>query len=157
MLRSAEPLTMQMDHKIGIERETSHALHQLLVYVVSLYLKTTSTRWHTSHPNFREYYRLLDAQSDALFEMSEWLTKRSCTSADAHYIQKILHDDSDPNDSLERLAELREGNLQLVLHLRDTRALFHGYEDTNFADQLASWLDQTEQRYWILFEMTRTH
>ena len=53
------------------------------------------------------------------------------------------------------LAELRDDNLQLTAHLRETHGISEAYGDAASASLLENWIDQAEQRVWYLFEVSR--
>ena len=57
---------------------------------------------------------------------------------------------------MDMLAELREDNMDLVTHLRETHDLCDEHGDVATASLIENWIDEAEQRIWFLFESGRT-
>ena len=53
------------------------------------------------------------------------------------------------------LAELRDDNLQLVSHMRETHDLCDEHRDVATPSLLENWIDEAELRVWFLYEATR--
>jgi starvation-inducible DNA-binding protein len=53
------------------------------------------------------------------------------------------------------LAELRDDNLQLVSHMRETHELCDEHRDVATASLLEVWIDEGERRVWFLYEASR--
>jgi len=53
------------------------------------------------------------------------------------------------------LAELRDDNLQLAAHMRETMDCAMSAADVASASLLENWIDETERRVWFLFEASR--
>lgn len=58
-------------------------------------------------------------------------------------------------DYLLLLDELRDDNLQLAAHLRETHGIREAYGGVASASLLENWIDEAEQRVWYLFEASR--
>lgn len=57
---------------------------------------------------------------------------------------------------MDKLAELREDNMDLVTHLRETHDLCDEHGDVASASLIENWIDEAEQRIWFLFESGRS-
>jgi starvation-inducible DNA-binding protein len=53
------------------------------------------------------------------------------------------------------LAELREDNLALAAHMRQTHGVCAQHGDVVTTSLLETWIDEAERRVWFLFEATR--
>ena len=53
------------------------------------------------------------------------------------------------------LAELRDDNLQLVSHMRETHEICDEHRDVATASLLETWIDEAEGRVWFLYEAGR--
>ena len=141
------------------------SLNSLLADVFALYLKTKNFHWHMSGPHFRDYHLMMDEQATELFAMADPLAERvrklgaRTLHSISHIarIQRVLDNDADYVEPQDMLAELRDDNRQLVVHLREVHALCQVYRDVASSSAIEGWIDQSEQRCWFLFEATRSH
>jgi starvation-inducible DNA-binding protein len=53
------------------------------------------------------------------------------------------------------LAELRDDNMQLAAHMRETHGVCDEHRDVATASLLENWIDEAEKRVWFLFEASR--
>jgi starvation-inducible DNA-binding protein len=163
MLRIA-PLETPTDLKANAVKEIAAALTTLLADMFALYVKTKNFHWHISGPHFRDYHLLLDEHSEQIFattdDIAERVRKIGGTTlrsiGQISKIQRVLDNDADFVTPEDMLAELREDNKQLVLHLRETHGLCDERGDVATASLLENWIDEAERRTWFLFETTRT-
>ena len=144
-------------------RDISAAMRALLADVFALYLKTKNFHWHMSGPHFRDYHLLLDNQGDQLFAMTDPIAERARkiggttlrSIGQIGQLQRILDNDADLVTPDDMLAELRDDNRQLARELREMHGLCDDAGDVATASLLETWIDQTEQRTWFLFEAGR--
>ena len=141
----------------------SEALNVLLADTFALYLKTKNFHWHMSGPHFRDYHLLLDEQADQLYAMTDPIAERirkvgGTTLRSIGHIsrtQRILDNDADYVQPLDMLAELRDDNKLLAASLRAAHDLCDAERDIATASLIETWVDETEQRHWFLFEASR--
>src|SRR5215475_9124470 len=144
-------------------RDIAGALNALLADVFALYLKTKNFHWHMSGPHFRDYHLLLDDQSDQIYAMSDPIAERvrkvgGTTLRSVGHIarlQRVLDNDADYVSPQDMLAELRDDNMQLAAHMRETHNVCDEHGDVATASLLENWIDETERRIWFLFEAGR--
>jgi starvation-inducible DNA-binding protein len=135
----------------------------ILADVFALYLKTKNFHWHMNGPHFRDYHLLLDEQADQLFAMTDPIAERvrklgGLTLKSIGHIarlQRVLDNDADYVEPLDMLAELREDNLALTARLREAHEVCDEHRDIATASLIETWIDETEQRTWFLFETCR--
>src|SRR5260370_35608373 len=113
-----------------------------------------------SGPHFRDYHLLLDERAEQIFAATDDIAERvrkigGTTLRSVGQIarqQRVLDNDADYVTPLDMLAELRDDNLQLAAHIRET----HGLCDERGADASASllenWIAHAERRSSLLFE-----
>ena len=155
----ATPSDLPADATVDI----SAALNGVLADVFALYLKTKNFHWHMSGPHFRDYHLLLDEQGDQLFAMTDPIAERVreiggmtlCSLGQASRLQRILDNDADYVTPGDILAELRNDNRQLAMEMRELHGLCDDSGDVATASALETWIDETEQRTWFLFEAGR--
>ena len=70
-------------------------------------------------------------------------------------LQRVLDNDADYVTPLDMLAELREDNKELCVHMRTLHELCDEHNDIATASLIENWVDETEKRVWFLFETTR--
>ncbi len=70
-------------------------------------------------------------------------------------LQRVLDNDADYVTPLDMLAELRDDNKQLCVHMRTLHELCDEHNDIATASLIENWIDETEKRVWFLFETTR--
>jgi len=144
-------------------REISGALNILLADMFALYLKTKNFHWHISGPHFRDYHLLLDEQADQIFATTDDIAERvrkiggTTVRSIGHIsrLQRILDNDADFVTPDDMLAELRDDNKQLTVHLRETHDLCDEHGDVASTSLIENWIDEAERRMWFLFESTR--
>jgi starvation-inducible DNA-binding protein len=162
--RRTAPLSTPTDLASNAVKDLSGALNILLADVFALYLKTKNFHWHMSGPHLRDYHLLLDEQSDQIFAMTDDIAERvrkigGTTLRSIGQVaraQRVLDNDADYVTPLDMLAELRDDNKQLVVHMRETHGLCDDHGDIATASLLENWIDEAERRTWFLFEASRT-
>jgi starvation-inducible DNA-binding protein len=145
-------------------REISAALNALLADAFALYLKTKNFHWHISGPHFRDYHLLFDEQAGQIFATTDVLaervrkiggtTLRSVGDVARH--QSIKDNDAQyvaPNDMLR---ELMEDNKAMAAAMRRGHGVAEKHADAATAGLLETFIDETEQRTWFLFEASGT-
>jgi starvation-inducible DNA-binding protein len=163
-LRRMAPLDTPTDLASNAVRDLSGALNILLGDVFALYLKTKNFHWHMSGPHFRDYHLLLDEQSDQIFAMTDAIAERVRkiggttlrSIGQIGRLQRVLDNDADYVTPLDMLAELRDDNKQLVVHMRETHGLCDEHGDVASASLIEVWIDEAERRTWFLFEASRS-
>ena len=70
-------------------------------------------------------------------------------------LQRVKDNDADFVTPLDMLAELRDDNLQLVSHMRETHNVCEVHHDLATASLLENWIDEAEGRVWFLYEASR--
>ena len=70
-------------------------------------------------------------------------------------LQRVSDNDADYVTPLDMLAELRDDNLQLITHMRETHELCADQGDVASMSLLEVWIDEAERRAWFLFETSR--
>jgi starvation-inducible DNA-binding protein len=150
-------IAAQSAHELGA------ALNAILADCFALYLKTKSFHWHVSGPNFPDYHRMLDDQAGQIFAMTDPIAERvrKLGRQTLHSIgaisrsQRVLDNDAPFVPPHEMLAELRDDNRDLVRRLREVHELADEARDIATASLIENWVDESETRYWYLFEATR--
>jgi starvation-inducible DNA-binding protein len=151
------------DLKSGETKDIAVAMNGILANVFALYLKTKNFHWHMSGPHFRDYHVMLDEQSDQLFEMTDPIAER-IRKVGGTTLRSISHISSlqtikDNNEAYvtpaAMLAELRDDNKALAVHLRDVHEVCDAQRDIASASLIENWIDETERRTWFLFEASR--
>src|SRR5439155_22247985 len=69
--------------------------------------------------------------------------------------QRVLDNDAEYVTPLDMLAELREDNMRLAAHMRETHVVCDEHGDVATASLLEVWIDEAERRVWVLFEASR--
>ena len=162
--RRKAPLVTPTDLPSNAVQDISGALNILLADVFALYVKTKNFHWHMSGPHFRDYHLLLDEQSEQIFALTDALAERvrKIGGTTLHSIghigrlQRVLDNDADYVTPLDMLAELRDDNKQLAVHMRETHGLCDEHNDVASASLLETWVDEAERRTWFLYEATRS-
>ena len=161
--RRTAPLGTPTNLASDATRDLSAALTTLLADFFALYVKTKNFHWHVSGPHFRDYHLLLDEQADQIFAATDDIAERvrkigGTTLRSVGQIarqQRVLDNDADYVTPLDMLAELRDDNLQLAAHMRETHGLCDERGDVASASLLENWIDEAERRVWFLFEASR--
>jgi starvation-inducible DNA-binding protein len=144
-------------------RNIAAALNAILADVFALYLKTKNFHWHMSGPHFRDYHLLLDDQAEQLFAMTDPIAERirklgqSTLKSIGHIArtQRILDNDAEYVEPGDMLAELAEDNRTLVARLREVHGVCDDSRDIASASLIETWIDESEERTWFLFEASR--
>jgi starvation-inducible DNA-binding protein len=161
--RRTAPLGTPTNLASDATRDLSAALTTLLADFFALYVKTKNFHWHMSGPHFRDYHLLLDEQAEQVFAATDDIAERvrkigGTTLRSVGQIarqQRVLDNDADYVTPLDMLAELRDDNLQLAAHMRETHGLCDERGDVASASLLENWIDEAERRVWFLFEASR--
>jgi starvation-inducible DNA-binding protein len=161
-LRTA-PLETPPGLKPDAVKDLSGALNLALADMFALYLKTKNFHWHMSGPHFRDYHLLLDEHADQIFgatdDIAERVRKIGGTTlrsiGQISRLQRVLDNDADFVTPLDMLAELREDNKQLTVHLRETHGLCDEHGDVATTSMIENWIDEAERRTWFLYEASR--
>ena len=161
--RRTAPLGTPTNLASDATRDLSAALTTLLADFFALYVKTKNFHWHMSGPHFRDYHLLLDEQAEQIFAATDDIAERvrkigGTTLRSVGQIarqQRVLDNDADYVTPLDMLAELRDDNLQLAAHMRETHGLCDEHGDVATASPLENWIDEAERRVWFLFEASR--
>lgn len=144
-------------------RNIAAALNAILADVYALYLKTKNFHWHMSGPHFRDYHMLLDEQGAQLFAMTDPIAERirklgePTLKSIGHIarMQRILDNDADYVEPGGMLAELAEDNRTLATRLREAHGVCDESRDIASASLIETWIDESEERTWFLFESSR--
>ena len=161
--RRKAPLATPSNLGSNAVKDISGALNILLADTFALYLKTKNFHWHVSGPHFRDYHLLLDEQADQIFAITDAIAERvrkigSTTLRSIGQIsrqQRVLDNDAEYVTPLDMLAELRDDNLELTAHMRETHHLCDEHGDVATASLLEVWIDEAERRTWFLYEASR--
>jgi starvation-inducible DNA-binding protein len=161
--RRSAPLATPTEIKPAAVKEIAAAMNAVLADVFGLYLKTKNFHWHMSGPHFRDWHLLLDEQADQIFAMSDPIAERvrkiggGTVKSIGHIarLQRVSDNDADYVEPLDMLAELREDNKTLAMHLRGAHDLCDEHGDVASASLIEVWIDEGERRTWFLFEATR--
>lgn len=161
--RMRPSLATPTDLKATATRDIAGAMNGILADVYALYLKTKNFHWHMSGPHFRDYHLLLDEQAVELFAMTDPIAERirklgQPTLKSIGHIarsQRVLDNDADYVEPGAMLAELADDNRQLVTRLRGVHTVCDEGGDIATASLIESWIDESEQRAWFLFEAGR--
>ncbi|HEX9434628.1 MAG TPA: DNA starvation/stationary phase protection protein [Burkholderiales bacterium] len=162
-LRRAAPLKTPSDLGAEATKDLSAALNVLLADLFALYLKTKNFHWHISGPHFRDYHLLLDEQADQIFAITDTVAERVRkvggntlrSISQISRLQRVSDNDADYVTPLDMLAELREDNMRLAAHMRETHGVCDEHGDVATASLLEVWIDEAEKRVWYLFEASR--
>src|SRR5919205_3906522 len=151
--RRKAPLATPTSLGANATQDISGALNALLADLFALYLKTKNFHWHVSGPHFRDYHLLLDEQADQIFAITDPVAERvrKLGGTTLHSIgeiarlQRVKDNDAEYVTPLDMLAELRDDNLQLVSHMRETHDLCDEHRDVATASLLENWIDEGER------------
>jgi starvation-inducible DNA-binding protein len=144
-------------------QDISGALNILLADMFALYMKTKNFHWHVSGPHFRDYHLLLDEEAGQIYATTDAIAERVRkiggttlrSIGQIGRLQRVLDNDADFVTPLDMLGELRDDNMQLAAHMRETHSLCDEHGDVATASLLENWIDEAEQRIWFLFEASR--
>jgi len=144
-------------------RDIAAAMNALLADLFALYVKTKNFHWHVSGSHFRDYHLLLDEQADQIFATTDPVAERvrkvgGLTLRSIGHIarlKRIADNDAEYVTPADMLAELREDNIELARHLRETHQVCEEHGDVASASLIEGWIDEAERRVWFLFEAGR--
>jgi starvation-inducible DNA-binding protein len=161
--RRKAPLKTPTGLSASATQDISGSLNLLLADVFALYMKTKNFHWHVSGPHFRDYHLLLDEQADQLYDTTDPIAERvrklggTTLRSIGHIagLQRVLDNDADFVTPQDMLAELRDDNMQLAAHMRETHNICDEHGDVATASLLENWIDEAERRIWFLFEAGR--
>ena len=161
--RRRAPLDTPTDLGSNATKHLSGALNVLLADMFALYMKTKNFHWHVSGSHFRDYHLLLDEQATQIYGTTDQIAERvrKLGGTTLHSIgeiarlQRVKDNEAEYVTPLDMLAELRDDNLQLVSHMRETHELCDEHRDLATASMLEIWIDEAERRVWFLYEASR--
>jgi starvation-inducible DNA-binding protein len=161
--RRAAPLKTPTNLASKATSDIAGALNTLLADMFALYMKTKNFHWHVSGPHFRDYHLLLDDQAGQIYATTDAIAERvrkvggTTVRSIGHIgrLQRVLDNDAEFVTPLDMLAELRDDNMQLAAHMRETHGVCDEHGDVATASLLENWIDEAEQRVWFLFEASR--
>lgn len=162
--RLTAPLQTRTDLPSNAIRDIGGALNALLADMFALYLKTKNFHWHVSGPHFRSLHLLFDEQAAQIFGTTDAIAERArkvggmTLRSIGHVgrLQRVADNNAQYVTPMDMLAELREDNMELVTHLRETHDLCDEHGDVASASLIENWIDEAEQRIWFLFESGRS-
>ena len=142
-------------------KEISTDLRKLLADVFALYVKTKNFHWHMTGPHFRDYHLLLDDQGEQIFAMSDVVAERIRKLGDVALRsigdiarhQRVRDNDDSSLTPEAMLAELLANNKELIKYLRATHDVCDEHNDVATASLIETWIDETENRAWFLYEV----
>jgi starvation-inducible DNA-binding protein len=143
--------------------EIACALNVLLADLFALYIKTKSFHWHVSGPHFRDYHLLLDEQAAQILATTDLAAERvrkigrTTLRSIGHIagLQRVSDCDDAAASARDMLAELHVDNAELADNLRRAHALCDEHGDIATASLIENWVDEAEQRAWVLRETIR--
>lgn len=161
--RLETPLVTPSDLSADATRDIGGALTAILADVYALYLKTRNFHWHVSGPHFHDYHLMFDSQAGQLLAMTDPIAERTRkiggmtlrSVGQIARLQTVLDNDAGYVTPGDMLAELREDNKALASRLRVAHDICAEHRDIATASLIETWIDQTEQRTWFLFETGR--
>ena len=161
--RRVAPLKTPTNLASKATSDIAGALNILLADMFALYMKTKNFHWHVSGPHFRDYHLLLDDQAGQIYGTTDAIAERvrkvggTTVRSIGHIgrLQRVLDNDAEFVTPLDMLAELRDDNMQLAAHMRETHGVCDEHGDVATASLLENWIDEAEQRVWFLFEASR--
>jgi len=126
-------------------------------------MKTENFHWHISEPHLRDYHLQLDDQAAQLYATTDTIAERvrkvgATTIRSIGHIarlQRVLDNDADYVTPLDMLSELRDDIKQLAARMREAHGVCDEHRDLATASLLENWIDEAEQRVWLLFEASR--
>jgi len=144
-------------------RDIAIALNGVLADVYALYFKTKNFHWHMSGSHFRDYHLMLDEQSVQILAMTDVLAERvrKIGHLTLHSIgeisrnQRLTDNDESYVAPRDMLVELRSDNGALATRLREAHQAADEHKDIATASLLETFVDETEERAWFLYEASR--
>lgn len=156
----AAPLTVSIEFKSGATRDLAAAFTVVLADLYSLYAKTKNFHWHMTGPEFRDYHLLLHEHAEQIFSMADRIAERvrkagglsNRSLGEIERLQHILDNDAEFVSPQEMMAELRDDNRALLAALLVTHRISVEHADVGMTSLTEAWIDETERRFWVLFE-----
>ena len=160
----SERLNTPSDLPPEAAREIAAGLTALVSDFFALYLKTKNFHWHMSGPHFRDYHLLLDEQSEQIFGATDDVAERARkiggttlrSLGQASKLTRVTDNDAEYVDPLDMLAELRDDNKATTARMRELHELCDKHDDVATASLIENWIDESEERTWFLYEITRS-
>jgi starvation-inducible DNA-binding protein len=161
--RRTAPLATPTGLGANAAKDVAAALNTLLADIFALYMKTKNFHWHVSGPHFRDYHLMLDEQGAELFATTDAAAERVRKLGQTTLrsigqiarLQRISDNEADFVTPEDMLAELRDDNMELAAHMRETHDVCDEHSDVATASLLEGWIDEAEKRIWFLFEASR--
>lgn len=135
-------------------------LKVLLADVFALYVKTKSYHWHVSGPFFYAFHEMLDEQAAQVFAMTDPLAERTrklghmslLSIGDIARHQRIQDNDSPNLSAVAMLSGLLVDTRSLIANFQVVHELCASENDFATASVIENWIDESEQRAWMLAE-----
>lgn len=135
-------------------------LRILLADVFALYLKTKNFHWHVRGPLFSLYHELLDEHAAQIFAMTDPLAERTrkigerslLSVGDIARRQRIKDNDAASVGAQDMLSELLSDTRDLITNFQFVHELCAAENDFATASVIENWIDESEQRAWVLAE-----
>ncbi len=161
--RRTAPLATPTGLGANAAKDIAAALNTLLADIFALYMKTKNFHWHVSGPHFRDYHLMLDEQGAELFATTDAAAERVRklgqttlrSIGQVARLQRVADNEADYVTPEDMLAELRDDNMELAAHMRETHNVCDEHGDVATASLLEVWIDEAEKRIWFLFEASR--
>jgi starvation-inducible DNA-binding protein len=161
--RRTAPLATPTGLGANAAKDVAAAHNTLLADIFALYMKTKNFHWHVSGPHFRDYHLMLDEQGAELFATTDAAAERVRKLGQTTLrsigqiarLQRISDNEADFVTPEDMLAELRDDNMALAAHMRETHDVCDEHSDVATASLLEGWIDEAEKRIWFLFEASR--
>lgn len=139
--------------------ELVSALSVLLSEGFALFIRTKRLQWRLPGPDLCDRRALLARQAFALLALVDRLALRirvlgrlPATSSEGQLVADETDNDASAAASVQRLCA---DNQQLLSGLREAHGLCEEYGDVATSRLLARWIDETESRVLVLFEIAR--
>lgn len=135
-------------------------LRTLLADVFALYVKTKNFHWHVRGPLFSLYHELLDEHAAQIFAMTDPLAERTrkigertlLSVGDIARRQRIQDNDAANVSAKDMLTELLADTRELITNFQFVHELCAAENDFATASVIENWIDESEQRAWVLAE-----
>jgi starvation-inducible DNA-binding protein len=145
--------------KDGAARVASE-LRDLLADVFALYVKTKNFHWHVRGPLFSLYHELLDEHAAQIFAITDPLAERTrklgertlLSIGDISRRQRICDNDEVNVSVQDMLAALLVDTRELIANFQFVHELCPAENDFATASVIENWIDESEQRAWVLAE-----
>lgn len=149
-------------HSISRDGATRIAeeLRVLLADIFALYVKTKNFHWHVRGPLFALYHELLDEQAAQIFAMTDALAERTrkigertlLSIGDIARRQRIQDNEAVNISAHDMLSELLEDTRLMITNFQFVHELCAAENDFATASVIENWIDESEQRAWVLSE-----